>query len=62
MGNGANTKVWLDNWIMDPLPRAPKYRQDAVVDLTLKTCDLMTEDFSSWDVRKVQEVIAEEDV
>ncbi|KAG5411998.1 hypothetical protein IGI04_008317 [Brassica rapa subsp. trilocularis] len=26
------------------------------------TCDLMTEDLSSWDIRKVREVIAEEDV
>ena len=44
VGNGETTSVWMDNWIKDPLPRAPKYKQETVVDLTLKVCDLMTDD------------------
>ena len=44
MGNGETTSVWMDYWIKDPLPRAPKYKQEAGVDLTLKVSDLMTDD------------------
>lgn len=44
VGNGETTSVWMDYWIKDPLPRAPKYKQEAVVDLTLKVSDLMTDD------------------
>lgn len=41
IGNGETSKVWLDNWIMDPLPRAPQYHPEVTVDLTLRVFKLM---------------------
>lgn len=62
VGNGETTSVWMYNWIKDPLPTAQKYKQEAVVELSLKVCDLMTEDQCGWDVQKVKGIVAEEDV
>ncbi|KAF3521202.1 hypothetical protein DY000_02063113 [Brassica cretica] len=30
IGYGEETKVWLDNWILDPIPRPPTYNPEAV--------------------------------
>ncbi|XP_048598085.1 uncharacterized protein LOC125578967 [Brassica napus] len=62
VGNGKGTKVWLDRWIMGPVPRAPLYRQDADVDLTLRVSDLMVLNSSVWDTRKLQELFVDEDI
>ncbi|XP_056843032.1 uncharacterized mitochondrial protein AtMg00310-like [Raphanus sativus] len=40
IGNGEQTSVWMDKWIIDGVAREPHYRQDAVVDLTLKVSSL----------------------
>ncbi|CAN6863584.1 unnamed protein product, partial [Brassica oleracea] len=62
IGDGRDTRVWLDNWLVDPVPRPPKYRQDAVVDLTLTVHDLIDAPSNSWNINLVHQVIAEEDV
>lgn len=41
VGNGENTRVWIDNWLLDVVPRTPMYNQDAIVDLTLSIRDLI---------------------
>ncbi|WZZ52971.1 hypothetical protein YC2023_053078 [Brassica napus] len=62
IGDGRNTKVWLDNWVMDPVPRPPNYNQEAVVDLTLTVRDLIDVHTGSWNESLVRQLIAEEDV
>lgn len=62
IGDGRNTKVWTDNWLIDSVPRPPHYRQDASVDLTLTVSDLMDHQSSSWNVGLIRQLIAEEDI
>lgn len=62
IGDGMNSRVWIDNWIMDSPPRPPRYRQDADVDLTLKVGDLLDEQLGGWNSHRVREIIHEEDV
>ncbi|CAG7896558.1 unnamed protein product, partial [Brassica rapa] len=62
IGDGRNTRVWLDNWLLDSSPRPPMYRQDAVVDLTLSVNDLIDRHTSSWNADLVRQLIAEVDV
>ncbi|CAN7120393.1 unnamed protein product, partial [Brassica rapa subsp. narinosa] len=62
IGDGRNTRVWLDNWLLDSTPRPPMYRQDAVVDLTLSVNDLIDRHTSSWNADLVRQLIAEVDV
>lgn len=44
IGNGEDTRVWLDNWIVETIPRPPNYHQDSLVDLTLSVRDLIDQD------------------
>lgn len=62
IGNGEDTRVWLDNWIVETIPRPPNYHQDALVDLTLSVRDLIDQDTGGWNVRLIRQIIAEEDV
>ncbi|CAN7061567.1 unnamed protein product, partial [Brassica oleracea var. botrytis] len=62
IGNGAGTNVWRDNWLLDSEPRPPSYRPDYPVDLTLSVSDLLNPHLGGWDVRRVRQVIAAEDV
>lgn len=39
IGNMEYTKVWLENWVVDTVPRLPNYHQDDFVDLTLSVND-----------------------
>lgn len=41
IGDGQLSNVWATNWIMDPLPRPPMYKEDSIVDLTLKVSKLI---------------------
>lgn len=41
LGDGRTTKVWTDNWIIDPLPRPPMYLPEAEVDLTMCVEELL---------------------
>lgn len=62
VGDGRNIIVWIDNWIVDNLPRTPRYRQNGVVDLTLSVHDLINPITRQWDANKVREIIDEDDV
>ncbi|KAF3541095.1 hypothetical protein F2Q69_00020162 [Brassica cretica] len=57
-----DTKVWLDNWLLDSVPGPPNYRQDSVVDLTLTINDLIDERSNSWNIGLIRQIIAEEDI
>ncbi|XP_013669307.1 uncharacterized mitochondrial protein AtMg00310-like [Brassica napus] len=62
IGNGEESRLWIDNWIMDKVPRPPMYRQDAMVDLTLNVSDLIDHQHGGWNLHRVREVIADEDI
>lgn len=62
LGSGESTKVWTDAWIIDKVPRAPRYRQDATVDPMLTVDNLIDNVFNRWDVTRVRELFVEEDV
>ncbi|KAF2556187.1 hypothetical protein F2Q68_00013622 [Brassica cretica] len=40
IGDGDQTNVWTSNWLLEKEARPPKYKQDSIVDLTLKVRDL----------------------
>lgn len=48
IGDGTNTNVWWDNWIIDKTLRTPNYRANSVVDLTLKVSDLLEPHSGLW--------------
>lgn len=62
VGDGRNTKVWLDNWIMDTVPRHSQYWHDAVVDLTITVSDILDHHSRSWNVNLVRHLFADGDV
>ncbi|XP_033146952.1 uncharacterized protein LOC103867351 [Brassica rapa] len=62
IGNGNATKVWTENWLQNPIPREPMYKQDIVVDLTLNVADLLIPQTCLWDTLKLNELFIEEDV
>lgn len=62
VGNGVNTNVWLQNWLLEPIPRPPHYRQEAIVDLILRVEDLIDVPTHSWNVDLICQLINEEDV
>lgn len=62
IGNGEGTKVWLDNWVLDVVPRPPMYSQDATVDLTLSVSDLIDQHTGGWDVSIITQLFVVEDV
>lgn len=61
LGNGKNTRVWIDKWVMDRSPRTPCYRADSVVDLTLKVSDLIDQQTGRCIVNKVWDVFSPAD-
>ncbi|XP_048634083.1 uncharacterized protein LOC106373132 [Brassica napus] len=61
IGNGENSNVWGVNWIIDPAPRPPNYRQDSIINLTLKISDLLIPNTSSWDSGRVRQAFTEHD-
>lgn len=61
LGDGKETKVWTDNWIIDPLPRPATYLPDADVDLTLCVDELLFPNTEFWDVQKVRSLFVEDD-
>lgn len=62
VGNGVNTNVWLQNWLLEPIPRPPHYRQEAIVDLILRVEDLIDVPTHSCYVDLICQLINEEDV
>lgn len=57
LDDGRGTKVWLDNWILGPNARPPRYCQDAVVDLTLTVHDLIDEPTRTWNVNLMRQIL-----
>lgn len=62
VGDGTGIRVWVENWLLDKLPRTPKYRHDAEVDLTLTVDRLIDQRSGKWDATRIRQIIAEEDV
>lgn len=60
--DGRDTKVWLENWVVDVIPRPPNYNQDVIVDLTLTVNDIIDANTGRWNAGLVRQLIAEEDV
>lgn len=61
IGNGSDTTVWWDRWIMDSVPRVPDYRQGSTVDLTLKVTDLFDHHSGVWDRALVYDTFVHKD-
>ena len=62
IGNGLSTEVWLDNWLLEDIPRPPRYQQDTLVDLTMEVWDLIDAPTHSWNRDRVRQFIHEDDV
>ncbi|KAF3535821.1 hypothetical protein F2Q69_00023377 [Brassica cretica] len=61
IGDGKDSNVWSTNWLVDTSARPPMYRQDSLVDLMLKVCDLFIPNTELWDREKVRETFTPED-
>lgn len=61
VGNGDQTNVWTSNWLLEKEARPPMYKQDSVVDLTLKVSDLWFPNSRVWNAQKLFDTFTEED-
>nr|VDD36225.1 unnamed protein product [Brassica oleracea] len=61
IGDGKDSNVWSINWLLDTSALPPMYRQDSLVDITLKVCDLFIPNKDIWDKEKVRETLTPED-
>ncbi|KAL0705016.1 hypothetical protein Bca4012_071441 [Brassica carinata] len=62
IGNGRDTNVWAEKWIMDKVPKYPLYRDDSTIDLTLTVADLLLPGSSSWNEALVRRTFISTDV
>ena len=58
IGNGVQSNVWAENWIIDGIPRPPMYREDREVNLALKVADLIEVNTGRWNRDLVYETFA----
>ncbi|KAG2306533.1 hypothetical protein Bca52824_026281 [Brassica carinata] len=61
IGDGDQTNVWTSNWLLDNEARPPMYKQDSVVDLTLKVSDLWFPNSQVWNAHMLFDTFTEED-
>lgn len=61
IGDGMATKVWSDNWIIDPLPRPPMYHPEADIALSCNVSDLLIPNTNLWDAQTVRRSFVEDD-
>ena len=61
VGDGRDTNVWCEKWIIDDVPKIPMYRQDSMVDLTLRISDLFVAGSCRWNVSLVRQTFTHED-
>ncbi|CAA7028427.1 unnamed protein product [Microthlaspi erraticum] len=61
IGNGKDTKVWVDNWITDDCSRPPMYNPNATIDLTLVVSDLLDEHTGRWRENLIRQYFVAED-
>ena len=62
IGDGSSTNVWWDKWIIDKIPRCPNYRENSVVDLTLKVEDLFDHHTGTWNENLLRQTFSPTDV
>lgn len=60
IGNGMDTSVWIDKWIMDDKPRRP-INKETFMDLNLKVSNLIGED-GRWCKLRLDVMFPVEDV
>ncbi|XP_019084310.1 PREDICTED: uncharacterized protein LOC109125949 [Camelina sativa] len=60
IGDGRDTYVWMDKWILDNHPRAP-YRMQSVFQVNLRVLDLREAGQNQWDRGKVQDLFPSDD-
>ncbi|XP_010472440.1 PREDICTED: uncharacterized protein LOC104752070 [Camelina sativa] len=58
IGDGCDTLVWRDKWIMDKHPRAP-FRSQIFFDFNMKVVDLRTPGAATWDKEKTLSTLYE---
>lgn len=61
IGDGKDTNVWRENWLIDRVPKTPMYKQGTIVDLTLSVSDLLIAGSGSWNVDLIRQTFAEDD-
>lgn len=54
MGDGHNSRVWSDNWYLDPLPRRPVNKQ-IIFDVQLKVSSLLDHE-GKWRIELLEEL------
>lgn len=60
IGDGDQTNVWTSNWLLEKEARPPMYKQDSIVDLTLKVRDLWFPNTQVWNAQKVFDTFTED--
>ena len=61
IGNGTQSNVWAENWIVDVVPRPPMYRAYSDVNLALKVSDLLLNGTTNWNRDLVFDTFSPED-
>ena len=58
MGDGRNSRVWSDNWYLDPLPRRPVNKK-ILFDVQLKVSSLLDRE-GKWRIKLLEEFFPDE--
>lgn len=61
IGNGAQSNVWAENWVIDGAPRPPMYRADSDVNLALTVSDLFIPGTAFWNRELLFDTFSPED-
>ncbi|XP_018458646.1 uncharacterized mitochondrial protein AtMg00310-like [Raphanus sativus] len=63
IGNGKDTKVWLDKWIDDPQEGLrPPWRKNHSFDVNLMVSSLINPDLRRWNLSTLQEIFVPGDI
>lgn len=60
IGDGKDTLVWSDNWILDKMPRPPISSQRNM-NILLKVSDLIDSHNGKWDAHRIRQLFIEKD-
>ena len=61
IGRGAQTHMWIDNWLPTNPPRPPKGLTNCI-DKNTKVCEFINPETNWWDINKLNSFVAQEDV
>ncbi|KAL0863996.1 hypothetical protein Bca101_043114 [Brassica carinata] len=61
VGDGRDTNIWNEKWIIDGIPKTLMYKQGSVIDLTLKISDLLIPGMGLLNVNLVRQTFIAED-